>query len=98
MKIETRYNPKPIPMRTADWEAWDDDLYDGGSHGLGFGRTRAEAIADLMADMAEQYEEELIADRVRDLRACGVSVEDVAEWFDVTHGSVVRITEGVQYE
>jgi hypothetical protein len=44
-KIVTRYDPKPIPDRRFDWTAVTDN-YDLGSP-IGYGRTEAEAIADL---------------------------------------------------
>lgn len=44
--IRTSYDPKPIPMRQFDWSAMRDG-YDGGDP-IGFGRTEAEAIADLI--------------------------------------------------
>ncbi|SRR6267143_450080 len=44
-KIITRYDPKPIPNRQFDWTAVTDN-YDLGSP-IGYGRTEAEAIADL---------------------------------------------------
>lgn len=47
MKIVTRYDPKPIPIRTADWLAVDDDTYDGPGSPIGCGATEQEAIDDL---------------------------------------------------
>ncbi len=29
MRIRTHHDPKPIPLRGCDWEAWDDETYDG---------------------------------------------------------------------
>lgn len=55
-KIETHYDPKPIPSRNFDWTATFDN-YDGApdSHcPVGYGRTEAEAIEDLKAN-AELY-------------------------------------------
>lgn len=49
-KIETSCWAKPIPDRSFDWEAvYEDYDYapDGPSHPIGYGRTEAEAIADL---------------------------------------------------
>lgn len=51
-KIETDYWPKPIPMRRFDWTATFDD-YDGAEDSrtrseIGYGRTEADAIADLL--------------------------------------------------
>lgn len=50
MKIKTSYVYPPIPQRTMDWQAWDDDTYDGAedSHSpIGWGATEQEAIDDL---------------------------------------------------
>ena len=54
MKIHTSHIFPPIPIRTYDWSAVYDD-YDGaedsGNRGhIGYGRTKAEAIADLVAN------------------------------------------------
>ena len=43
--IRTEYWAKPIPLRQFDWSAVRDG-YDGGDP-VGYGRTEAEAIADL---------------------------------------------------
>jgi len=51
IKIITRYNPKPIPDRRFDWSAVTDN-YDLGSP-IGYGRTEAEAIADLRLEIGE---------------------------------------------
>lgn len=49
MKIKTHYDPPPIPVRTFDWSAYDDDTYSGDEgQPLGRGRTEEEAIADLL--------------------------------------------------
>jgi len=49
--IITRYDPPPIPDRQFDWQAYhkaDHDNYDGQTNfRAGWGRTEAEAIADL---------------------------------------------------
>ena len=45
-KIITDYWPKPIPVRSYDWSARDDN-YEPGKP-LGYGATEAEAIADLL--------------------------------------------------
>jgi hypothetical protein len=63
MKIVTDYWAKPIPMRQFDWTATTDD-YDAdcdedgyfSNHPVGYGRTEAEAIADLMAQIEERAE------------------------------------------
>ena len=52
MNIVTRRDPKPIPMRDADWSAIDSDTYDGAPdsrtrHQIGYGATESEAINDL---------------------------------------------------
>jgi hypothetical protein len=61
MRIVTEYWAKPIPDRSFDWSAIDDDTYDGAedssnrSH-IGYGRTEAEAIADLLRLLDELAE------------------------------------------
>jgi hypothetical protein len=51
MKIITDYWPKPIPMRQFDWQAMRDG--DEPPCPVGFGRTEAEAIADLQQQLDE---------------------------------------------
>ena len=48
-KIVTNYWAKPIPDRQFDWSAWrdGDEPNDNGQMRIGYGRTEAEAIADL---------------------------------------------------
>jgi hypothetical protein len=48
VKIVTHHDPKPIPTARFDWSAVDDNTYDGPGCPVGYGRTEAEAIADLM--------------------------------------------------
>ena len=48
-QIVTHYDPKPIPVRQFDWSATVAD-YDLG-HPIGFGRTEAEAINDLILQL-----------------------------------------------
>lgn len=52
MKIITYYDPPPIPIRAFDWRAVDDDYEPG--RPMGFGRTEAEACADLEEQMQER--------------------------------------------
>ena len=53
MRIRTESVFPPIPLRTMDWIAVDDDTYDYDSP-VGRGATEAEAIADLMEQMEEE--------------------------------------------
>lgn len=53
MNIKTEYVPKPIPARQFDWEAWDDDTYDGEPGQVGLGATEKEAIDDLREKLDE---------------------------------------------
>ena len=48
MAIKTELNPKPIPNRNFDWEAWDED-----TEKHAFGATEAEAIANLREKLGE---------------------------------------------
>ena len=57
MKIRTEFVYPPIPIRTFDWSAIDDDTYDGPGSPMGTGRTEQEAVADLL----EQIEERKLA-------------------------------------
>ena len=61
MRIVTEYWAKPIPDRSFDWSAIDDDTYDGAEDSsnrnhIGYGRTEAEAIADLLRLLDELAE------------------------------------------
>lgn len=53
MKIVTRNVCPPIPSRQLDWEAYDDDTYDGEGCPIGMGATEEEAIADLLEKIGE---------------------------------------------
>lgn len=57
MKIKTEYVYPPIPMRNFDWSAIDEDTYNGPGSPIGFGRTRAIAVEDLLEQI--QIDEEL---------------------------------------
>jgi len=49
MKIVTSCVCPPIPIRSYDWCAYDDDTYDGSSgQTIGHGATEQEAIEDLL--------------------------------------------------
>lgn len=51
--VVTSYWAKPIPLRQFDWEAIDDNTFDGpGSH-VGYGATAQEAVADLLEQIGE---------------------------------------------
>lgn len=54
MKILTAFVYPPIPIRSFDWQAWDDDTYDGPGCPLGHGATEAEAIADLREQLEDR--------------------------------------------
>lgn len=61
-KINTSCWAKPIPYRQFDWEAvYDDYDYapDGKPHPIGYGRTEAEAIADLIQQCPDEVEDGL---------------------------------------
>jgi hypothetical protein len=53
MKIRTEFVYPPIPIRDFDWIAVDDDTYDGHGGPIGYGRTEADAVADLMEQIEE---------------------------------------------
>ncbi len=52
MKIKTRFEYPPIPIRDFDWSAVDHETYDLGAP-IGWGRTEQEAIADLIEQLSE---------------------------------------------
>jgi hypothetical protein len=52
MTIKTEHWLKPIPLRSYDWSAVDDDTYDLGG-AIGWGPSEAAAIADLLEQLEE---------------------------------------------
>lgn len=49
LKIRTNFEYPPIPLRDYDWSAVDDDTYEPDSNRpVGWGRTEAQAIEDLL--------------------------------------------------
>ena len=61
-EIRTHHEFPPIPIRTFDWCAYrDGDDENGHSHG--WGRTKAEAIEDLLRleDEENEYQEDMAA-------------------------------------
>jgi hypothetical protein len=50
LRISTEFVFPPIPDRRFDWSAVDADTYDEGSP-IGWGRTEAEAIRDLISQL-----------------------------------------------
>ena len=57
--IETEYRPMPIPDRDRDWSAWEKDNCDEDSI-VGYGKTEAEAINNLLRGFIEAEIEKLI--------------------------------------
>jgi len=54
MKIVTQYECPPIATRDTDWMAYDEDTYDPESNRIvGWGKTKEEAIADLLRQIEE---------------------------------------------
>ena len=58
MNIRTTFIFPPISVRCFDWQAVDDDTYDGAPDSatrnhIGYGRTEAEAISDLMEKLED---------------------------------------------
>jgi hypothetical protein len=53
VKIKVSFEYPPIPDRSHDWCAYDDDTYDGPGSVLGRGPTREAAIADLLSQFAD---------------------------------------------
>jgi hypothetical protein len=60
MKIRVDCVFPPIPIRTHDFCAYDEDRYDGapdaGPQNVGWGRTKDEALSDLCEQLAEELE------------------------------------------
>lgn len=60
-KIKTVCFCPPIPDRSSDWAAYDDNTYDGapdaGPQVVGWGETEEEAVADFREQWAEMMEE-----------------------------------------
>jgi hypothetical protein len=52
MNIKTSYAPAPVPLREFDWQAIDDNTYDGPGSVIGFGPTEALAVADLLMQLS----------------------------------------------
>ena len=52
MNIKTNFDYPPIPFRSFDWSAIDDDTYDGDPRSpIGYGPTEQEAIDDLLEQL-----------------------------------------------
>lgn len=78
MKIRTEHVYPPIPSRSTDWCAYDEDTYDGAedSHPIvGWGPTQAAARADFM-DLWLQHEAE------REMKAAAKSAQVWDSIFD----------------
>jgi hypothetical protein len=55
ISIITNYWAKPIPTTQFDWEAWrdGDEPNDDGHMRVGYGRTKAEAIENLILQLED---------------------------------------------
>lgn len=53
MTIKTYYDNPPIPIRSLDWSAYDDDTYDEEAP-TGHGVTEMEAIRDLLNQLEQE--------------------------------------------
>jgi hypothetical protein len=56
IKVRTTFEYPPIPVRSFDWSAIDDDTYDGADDSncpIGHGATEQDAIADLLDQIEE---------------------------------------------
>ena len=73
MRIVTKHDFPPIPVRWMDWSAWDADSYDGAEdshHPVGTGATEQEAITDLMQILNElDTSDEIAAESDPELQA-----------------------------
>lgn len=64
MKIVTHYDCPPIPDRSMDYSAVDDDTYDGApdSHcPIGRGATEADAVHDLAVQSVDDFTSDEVA-------------------------------------
>lgn len=53
MRIRTTYEFPPIPDRSMDWSAIDDETYDGEGCPIGRGPTEQAAIDDLIEQITD---------------------------------------------
>lgn len=60
LKVSTHYDPKPIPARHLDWSAVDYG-YGGEGCSIGYGKTEADAIADLLEEIEQRALEHVIS-------------------------------------
>ena len=65
-KIETHYWPKPIPVRSYDWVAYDEDYEPG--RPMGFGETKRQAIEDYEDKWLEWVEDQEAKEELQQLR------------------------------
>ncbi len=56
MKIRITFEHPPIPIRSCDFSAVDENTYDGPGCPIGRGATEQEAIDDLLEQIAERKE------------------------------------------
>lgn len=54
MNIKTSYVYPPIPDRRFDWQAYDDDTFDGPGSPVGIGPTEQAAIDDLWEQLQDR--------------------------------------------
>ena len=56
IRIRTNFDYPPIPVRSFDWSAIDDDTYDGADDSncpIGHGATEQDAIEDLLEQIED---------------------------------------------
>ena len=73
LRVRVDYWAKPIALRGFDYEATDDERYDGPGNPIGHGATEAEAVADLLSQIEEHpaYDESVRRTREPYTRATG---------------------------
>lgn len=53
VRVRTDFVYPPIPDRSSDWCATDDNRYDGGNKYIAYGATEADAIEELLEQIDE---------------------------------------------
>ena len=78
MKVITSYVCPPIPVRSADWEAYLD-CHDGDENApRGRGVTRLDALEDLICQIDDGREYKAVADAINDIHDSAKRYSDMS--------------------